>query len=379
MHRLAIIFMLALHAQWVGNVQPEMTATEPTRPHLRRPGVRVILHAMRVLGAFKLAQFLTRKRLRILGYHGIAVEDQHVFSPFLFMQESTFAKRLAILRKRRMRVVSLDDAVKNLQGTTKGLVQAVITIDDGWWSTLEFAAPLLKRFGYPATLYLATRHAVEGGPVAPVVLGYMFWKRKETQLVLTGVDPAIDGTYEITDRVDAAQALLERKISQLDGDGQALMLARVAQNLGLDVASLTADKRFRMIGMSDIRTLEQMGVDTQLHTHDHAMPEDLAGFREQLEQNRDWINRYRHGDPPRHFCYPSGRYRPEHAQWLAQLGILSAATCDSGMNSRGDNPYLLRRFLDSDNISDIEFEAHISGVFEMARLLRYSVRRYLGR
>ena len=94
--------------------------------------------------------------------------------------------------------------------------EVVITIDDGWWSTLEFAAPLLKRFGYPATLYLSTRHAVDETPVAPVVLGYMFWKRDESRLVLADVDASVDGIYELGSVPGAAQVFLEQKISQLD-------------------------------------------------------------------------------------------------------------------------------------------------------------------
>jgi peptidoglycan/xylan/chitin deacetylase (PgdA/CDA1 family) len=360
-------------------MQRQMIAPEPTRRRFRRPVIRVVLHAMRVLGAFKLAQFLTRKRLRILGYHGIAVGDQHEFAPFLFMQESTFRRRLEIVRKRRMHVISLDDAVKHLQVHSNRASEVVITIDDGWSSTLEFAAPLLKRFGYPATLYLATRHVAEGTPVAPVVLGYMLWKRKGARLVLADVDPSVDGTYELSVPVDAAQALLVRKISQLNRDAQARMLTQVAENLGLAASALTAENRFRMIALNDIRTLEQMGVDTQLHTHDHTMPDDFSEFREQVEQNRHYICMYKVGEPPRHFCYPSGRYTDKHAQWLAQLDILSATTCDPGLNGRSENPYILRRFLDSDDISDIEFEGHISGVFEIARLLRTSVGGYLGR
>jgi peptidoglycan/xylan/chitin deacetylase (PgdA/CDA1 family) len=355
-----------------------MTAPEPTRPRLS-PVIRGMLHAMRMLGAFKLAQFLTRKRLRILAYHAIAVGDQHEFAPFVFMQESTFRRRLEILRKRRMQVISLDDAVKRLQAGSNRAGEVVITIDDGWWSTLEFAAPLLKRFGYPATLYLATRHAAEETPVAPVVLGYMFWKRNETRLVLADVDASVNGTYELSGAGDAAQALLVQKISQLDRDAQARMLKQVAEKLGLEASALTADNRFRMIALNDIRTLEQMGVDTQLHTHDHSMPDDFSEFREQVEQNRHYIRMYKHGEPPRHFCYPSGRYSDKHAQWLGQLDILSATTCDPGLNGRSENRYVLRRFLDSDNISDIEFEGHISGVFEIARLLRTSVGGYLGR
>ena len=209
---------------------------------------------------------------------------------------------------------------------------------------VEFAAPLLKRFGYPATLYVATRHVAEGTPVAPVVLGYMFWKRNEKRLVVADVDPSVDGTYELSGRVDAAQELLERKIAQLDHEAQARMLQQVAEKLGLEVSALTADNRFRMITLNDIGTLEQMGVDTQLHTHDHIMPDDFSELRAQVEQNRHYIGMYRHGEPPRHFCYPSGRYSHKHAQWLGRLDILSATTCDPGLNGRSANPYVLRRF-----------------------------------
>lgn len=345
----------------------------------RRPVIGVILHVLRVLGVFRFAQFVTRRRLTILGYHGIAVGDQHEYAPFLFMREATFRRRLETLHRRRLHVVSLDDAVKSLRAGDARQASVVITIDDGWWSTLQFAAPLLERFGYPATLYLSTRHALEGTPVAPVVLGYMFWKRNETRLELVGVDPSVDGTYELGRVHNEAHLLLERRISQLNSAAQARMLQQIAEKLGLDTLPLIADKRFFLIALDDIRTLERMGIDTQLHTHSHFMPDDFAQLREQLEQNRQHIRMYRHGESPRHFCYPSGRHTDQHAHWLAQLDIVSATTCEPGMNDSGQSPYLLRRFLDSESISDIEFEAQVCGVFEMAKLLRAPLGRVLGR
>jgi peptidoglycan/xylan/chitin deacetylase (PgdA/CDA1 family) len=356
-----------------------MTKPESAQLRLRRPILRVILHAMRLLGAFKLALFLTRRHVRILGYHGIALDDLHIFSPFVFMRESTFRRRLEIVRKRHMNVISLDTAIKSLQAGSSGAREVVITIDDGWWSTLEFAAPLLKRFGYPATLYLSTRHAVDGTPVAAVVLGYMLWKRHERQLKLENIDPSIDGIYEPGSEHDATHVLLERKITQLNPALQARMLKQIAERLGLETAALTTDKRFRLIDLENIRTLAQLGVDTQLHTHDHFMPQEFTELRAQLERNADYIRRYRDGDPPRHFCYPSGQHSDEHPLWLAKLDIASATTCDPGMNHSGQNPYLLRRFLDSESISEIEFEANICGIFEIAKLMRTSIGRVLGK
>jgi peptidoglycan/xylan/chitin deacetylase (PgdA/CDA1 family) len=367
------------HGQQTAVMQREMTEPESTGPPLRRPMIRIVLHVMRLLGAFKLALLLSRRRVRILGYHGIALGDLHMFAPFLFMRESTFRRRLEIVRKRHMNVISLDEALRGLQaGCSRGR-DVVITIDDGWWSTLEFAAPLLKHFDYPATLYLATRHAVDGTPVAAVVLGYMLWKRDKTQVQLENIDPSVDGIYDLGSLYSAAHVLLERKITHLAPELQARALRQIAERLGLEEAPLTADKRFRMIAVEDIPALAQLGVDTQLHTHDHLMPLEFTALREQLEQNAQYIRRYRGGEPPRHFCYPSGEHRDEHPLWLAQLGILSATTCDTGMNRSGQNPYLLRRFLDSESISEIEFEANICGIFELAALARTSIGRCLGR
>ena len=356
-----------------------MTSSESTKPRLRRPVIRIVLHIIRLVGAFKLALLLTRRRVRILGYHGIALGDLHMFELFLFMQESTFRRRLEIIRKRHMNVISLDEAVQGLQAGSSRRREVVITIDDGWWSTLEFAAPLLKRFGYPATLYFSTRHAVDRSPVAAVVLGYMLWKRDELALKLENIDPSVDGLYELGSVHSAAHVLLERRISQIDPELQARALRQIAERLGLEEAPLTADRRFRMIAVEDIPRLAQLGIDTQLHTHDHFMPMGFAELREQLELNAGYIRRYRGGEPPRHFCYPSGQHQDEHPLWLAQLGILSATTCDPGMNGGGQNPYLLRRFLDSESISEIEFEANVCGVFELAGLARTSIGRLLGR
>lgn len=239
--------------------------------------------------------------------------------------------------------------------------------------------PLLQRFGYPATLYLATKHAVDKTPVAPVVLGYMLWKRNESQLKLENIDPSVDGIYELAGVHDATHVLLERKITQLDPGLQERMLRQIGERLGLETASLTKDKRFRLIAVEDIRTLAQLGIDTQLHTHDHFMPKEFPELQKQLELNSEYIRVYRDGEPPRHFCYPSGQHSDDHPPWLARLDIVSATTCDPGMNHTGENPYLLRRFLDSESISEIEFEANICGVFEIAKLVRTSIGRGLGR
>jgi len=51
------------------------------------------------------------------------------------------------------------------------------------------------------------------------------------------------------------------------------------------------------------------------------------------------------------------------------LGIKSAVTCTSGVNDENTHPYKLKRFLDGENISQIEFEAEMCGFLEICRRL----------
>src|SRR5689334_14408586 len=91
-----------------------------------------VLRVLRALGAFALARRLTRKSLRILCYHGIALADEHLFRGNLFMQPATFAARLQLLRDVGYPVLALDEALHALAADRLPDNAVVITIDDGW-------------------------------------------------------------------------------------------------------------------------------------------------------------------------------------------------------------------------------------------------------
>jgi hypothetical protein len=79
------------------------------------------------------------------------------------------------------------------------------------------------------------------------------------------------------------------------------------------------------------------------------------------------------GSRPTHFCYPSGRFERWNEDWLAAAGIESATTCVPGLPGHDASTFRLGRFLDGEHISQIEFEAEIAGVMEMARRVRARV------
>jgi peptidoglycan/xylan/chitin deacetylase (PgdA/CDA1 family) len=328
------------------------------------------LYVIRALGGFAIAQYFTRRRLRILCYHGFSLGDEHEYIPHMFMRADTFRRRLEILGRRRIPVVKLDEAVTAFKRGAILNSETVITLDDGWASNLYVGAPLLSQFGFPACIYVTTNHLTSPPEVFNVVLYYLILKSGLPQFRLSGIHPAIDGEFSVgNDPTIATTKIIEAAERHLDSATRHAILTPIATALGLTIADVLTNGRFQLLSRDQIARLSNGGIDIELHTHTHRLPSDLERAKREVELNRDAVISIT-GRDPKHFCYPSGLYGDAHPKLLADLGILSATTCDPGLNEAGTSAMLLRRFLDSETESDIAFEAEISGLRELARAAR---------
>ena len=105
-----------------------------------------------------------RRRLLILAYHGLALEDEHEWNPSLFFSREAFARRLAILRELGATVLPLDEAVTRLADGTLPERAVCLTFDDGNRDFLEVGVPLLATHDFPATVYVTTSPAASIAP-----------------------------------------------------------------------------------------------------------------------------------------------------------------------------------------------------------------------
>ena len=90
----------------------------------------------------------------ILAYHRVGeFKGDHVPT----VSTRTFERHLAFLARGRYRVVGLQEILFGLgEGRPLPRRSVVITFDDGYAETHEVAWPLLKRFGFSATVFVAT-------------------------------------------------------------------------------------------------------------------------------------------------------------------------------------------------------------------------------
>ena len=91
--------------------------------------------------------------LPILAYHRVgAFKGDHVPT----VSAEAFERQMAWIARRRIRVLSLDALADALeQGRPMPRRSAVITFDDGYEETATVAWPILKRFGFPAAVFVS--------------------------------------------------------------------------------------------------------------------------------------------------------------------------------------------------------------------------------
>lgn len=321
------------------------------------------------LGLFALAARLNQGKLPILCYHGFALNDENAFWPKLFMDSASFIRRMDYLQRCGYRVLTLDEGIRKLREKSLPKRALIITIDDGFYGVHKHAMPILKKHGFPATLYVTSYYVEKEAPVFRLAIQYIFWRTSAPSLDLSGLVPGDSTTLDLTEdrgQKTALAMLVEYGETRCDESQRQALIQLLGERLNVDCADLFSSRALSLMTRSELRELSESGIDLQLHTHRHRFPEDKQLALQELADNQRFL-RHVSQRPLRHFCYPSGIWSKKQWQWLSEFGIVTAMTCDSGLNTPDTPALALRRFLDGANVSQIEFEAELCGFAEFVR------------
>lgn len=323
-------------------------------------------------GLFYLARYLTRKGLRILAYHSFVLADEAQFRPGLFITPTTFHKRMRFLSRKGFPVLKLEQALNFLDQAALPPCATVITIDDGFYSTYSRALEVLHEFSLPATVYVTTYYLLKEHPIFRLVVQYMFWKTKKEQVDLSKLGISSVGQITFNKNEEKENILWEiirygetqcNEVQRLD------ILRELGKCLGVEYHNIEQCRLLSLINPEELQKMVKNGIDIQLHTHRHRLPLDACVVSQEIADNRATLEPLVKNSL-QHLCYPSGVWSEKHWPWLEAAGILSATTCDPGLNY-GNTPRLaLHRFLDGEDISQIEFESEMFGYSELLRRVK---------
>ena len=326
---------------------------------------RFALGTFKTFGLFRLSagSGWRRQRLVILCYHGVSIDDEHEWDPQLYISSTFFEQRLRLLRDGGFNVLALKEGLERLYNGTLPAKSVVITFDDGTFDFYDRARPLLKKYQFPATVYLTTFYCHHHRPVFRLFASYLLWKARATFAGGSLLD--LDGVFDLVSEAGRSRALdaieryaIENRLPLAERDA---LLERLASQLGLPYETLASRRILQLMTPQEVSCLASDGIDVQLHTHRHRTPLDRDLFIREIVDNRIEIQEMTHENPV-HFCYPCGLYRHEFLPWLEQQGVLSATTCDPGLAARSSSPLLLPRVVDHCAISPLEFESWLVGL-----------------
>ena len=340
------------------------------------------LFLLKSLGFFALIRNTRLRGLRILCYHGISSSgtDESKFRRKIYTNTETFARRLSYLARKKYNVLDLSQALELLQKNRLPRRAVVITFDEGFYSFYQTAFGMLREQFFSATVYVTSYYAVKQNPIFRLVVQYMLWKTARQQFDLSVIDTRLSGEYSCRtekDKDDVAWEVFRYAETQLDEDQRVELARRLGQYLDVDYDLIVRRRFLHLMTLEQIREMHDAGVDIQLHTHRHQFPLKEERARREIVDNRaalaEVVSR-----PMVHLAYPSGLWSEQAFDWLKAVGVQSATTCEMGPNFPETPLFALRRFIDSENISQMEFEAEISGVADLLRDVRSRIKQWLG-
>lgn len=154
------------------------------------------------------AQRENRKTCRILMYHAIEDIDRNVDVLGLAVPPKTFRMHMQILKEKEFRVVDLSELTERIASNNRIPDNSiVITFDDGYKNILTEALPILKEFGFPATLFVNLYFIERKIPKSA------YWHRWQT-LNWEEIRKLSEAGFSI-----GSHAVTHRKLTELDGKG----------------------------------------------------------------------------------------------------------------------------------------------------------------
>ena len=298
---------------------------------------RKILAGLNYTGLDRLYQQLDTELGMILTFHHVRPDAALEFSPnaHLAIRPEFLEEVIALLKRRHVEIVSLDEAVARIREPQRGGRFAVITFDDGYRDTLQYAVPMLRRHNVPFTIYVAP------GLIAGTA--DLWWEgierlvRDRDRLEIKASDTSgstleMDcGSLEQKNR--AFEILVDHLTIDIPENQQRKRLRSICEPYNIDLDTLLAQE---MMEWNEIRSLSQdpqctLGAHTLNHQALARLGETEA--RKEVEDGASAL-KTELGVYPKHFAYPYG-YKAAATErefaLLKELGFETAVTTRAGM------------------------------------------------
>ena len=298
-------------------------------------------------GAFVLRRFfrqrlLHKKEVCVLGLHRVLTKAEQSRSNSLegmVLSDVTFVRLLEYV-ERRFHVVSLETFLTGeTKETDRSKPWCLLTFDDGWRDTYATAYPWLKKFGMPATLFLATG-SIEGRGGFWVEQLKRLWRIPSLRAQMKSVLCEVGGQdkWRGADLEDIVEWLKHMPTENRHSLLRALLPS--------EENSHSSDEVDSMLTWDQVIEMSRNGVEFGAHTVSHPLLsyETDTTVERELRISKQTLEE-KLGKKVRAFAYPNGDWDERVRRWVKQVGYQSALTTRPGWHRFGQDRYTIRRIL----------------------------------
>jgi peptidoglycan/xylan/chitin deacetylase (PgdA/CDA1 family) len=270
--------------------------------------------------------FLKRKHIGsqvvIITYHRVC-PNKAEWSLRASVSPEGFEKQIEYLCH-NYQILSLDRLASDLSEHKPLPNTAVaITLDDGYRDNYLYAYPILRRYGVPATIFLATGHIGSKKP---------FWWDRVRYVVdhtrITRLELGEAGKYALAsahDRRVAASNIVEKLMGMSEQRKNLL----VEELVGVARVKIPDDLTKQLIlSWDEVIEMSANGIDLGAHTvsHPNLTKVPIEQARREITQSKKDIEKIT-GKVARFFSYPGGIFNDEIVKIVAQSHFVGAVAC----------------------------------------------------
>lgn len=113
--------------------------------------IKLLLKQGVMTGLYGVGSVLPRRRTPVIIYHSIDYSGSCIS-----MAPPEFERQMEIIKEEGYAAITLRELVEGLRKGEEKSNSVVLTFDDGFRNNYEAALPILKKFGFKATVFLAT-------------------------------------------------------------------------------------------------------------------------------------------------------------------------------------------------------------------------------
>ncbi|MGI9625142.1 MAG: polysaccharide deacetylase family protein [Acidimicrobiales bacterium] len=278
----------------------------------------IAVRALRSAPVTSASRRATRRRLRVLAYHGVP-------------DPANFGLHMTHIAER---YVPVDEAAvaASLAGRAKLPDHAVwITFDDGDPTVVTHGLPILAELKIPATMFICPGLVESGEP---------FWWRLSDAVgsdVPDDVEAELAAMTAGVDRGEYAAVSFTERLKGVDDEDRRRLLGRTSIVAGSRPSS------WRQLSSAELEAWQSAGMSVGNHSWDHPCLDkcDESEQLRQVEESHRWL--VDAGIRPRAFAYPNGNHSETVERALVDLGYELAVLHDNRLADTTLSPLRISR------------------------------------